>query len=312
MASDHDPGAEQPAPASRDRRTGEGDAPDRAARTGDADRTARIVEADRGEVPDRLYRAGSTIRAERSMKRLRAFLDGQVVLDTVRPLLVWEQPHYPSYYVPVADLHAKLVASGETGSSPDGTAARIHHVQIGDSAASGAARTFPDAHDPALLGHVQISWDAMDAWFEEDEEVFVHPRSPYTRIDALRSSRHVIVEVEKVVVAESRNPVVLYETGLIPRYYLPPTDLRRELFVPSSTVTQCPYKGAANYLSLRAGEANVDDIAWTYPFPTRESAPIAGLVAFPDERVELILDGVRQPRPSSPLLPTSGQSPTST
>jgi uncharacterized protein (DUF427 family) len=258
-----------------------------------------------GETVDRPFRTGSRLRSEPSRKRVRAYLGGHPVFDTVRPLLVWEKPYYPTYYVPVGDLLADLVDTGDTGEAPDGTAAAIHHVQIGDTAAPSAATTFPDAHDPALLGQVRIRFDAMDAWFEEDEQVFVHPRSPYTRIDALRSSRHVTVEVEGVVVADSASPVVLYETGLIPRYYLPPTDLCRELFEPSETVTECPYKGSATYLSLRAGTLRIDDLAWSYPFPTRESVPIAGLVAFPDERVDLILDGVRQPRPDSPVLPTS-------
>jgi uncharacterized protein (DUF427 family) len=221
------------------------------------------------------------------------------------PLLVGEKPSYPTYYVPVADLLAELVETGETASSPDGTDGRAHDVRLGDAVVPGAATTFPDAREPALLAHVKIAWDAMDAWFEEDEEIFVHPRSPYTRIDALRSSRHVVVELEGVVLADSRSPVVLYETGLIPRYYLPPTDVRRELFVSSETVTYCPYKGTANYLSLRSGELQVPDLAWSYPFPVRESTPIAGLVAFPDERVDVTIDGMRQSSPSSPLMPTS-------
>jgi uncharacterized protein (DUF427 family) len=269
-------------------------------------RAARSGDVDGGEMPDRTYRAGSRLRTQRSMKRVRAYLGGRPVLDTVRPLLVWEKPYYPTYYIPVGDLLAELVETGDTAEAPDGTPGTTHHLQIGDTAAPSAATTFLDAHDPALLGHVRIRWDAMDAWFEEDEEVFVHPRSPYTRIDALRSSRHVLVEVEGVVVAESSSPVVLHETGLIPRYYLPPTDLRRALFVPSQTVTHCPYKGSATYLSMRAGTLSMDDLAWSYPFPTRESAPIAGLVAFFDERVDLILDGERQPRPDTPLLPIEG------
>jgi uncharacterized protein (DUF427 family) len=256
---------------------------------------------------DRPFRAGSELRTERSPKRLRAYLGGRVAVDTVAPLLVWEKPYYPTYYVPVADLLAELVETGSTAWSPDGTDGRAHDVRLGDAVVPGAATTFPEAHEPALLAHVKIAWDAMDAWFEEDEEIFVHPRSPYTRIDALRSSRHVVVEVEGVVLADSHSPVVLHETGLIPRYYLPPTDVRRELFVSSETVTYCPYKGSANYLSLHTGELHVPDLAWSYPFPARESAPIAGLVAFFDERVDITLDGVRQLRPSSPRLPTGRQ-----
>jgi uncharacterized protein (DUF427 family) len=252
---------------------------------------------------DRPFRAGEALRTERSLKRVRAELDGRVVLDTTRPLLVWEKASYPTYYVPVDDVRAELVATGATARSPDGTDGRVHDLRLGDVVARGAGMTFPDAHEPALLAHARISWDAMDAWFEEDEEVFVHPRSPYTRIDALRSSRHVEVSLAGVVLAESHRPVALHETGLIPRYYLPPTDVRRELFTPSGTVTRCPYKGVASYQSLDAEGLREADLAWSYAFPTRESLPIAGLIAFYDERVDVTLDGVRQPRPSSASLP---------
>ena len=252
---------------------------------------------------DRPYRAASKLRTERSPKRIRAELGGRVALDTTRALLVWEQPHYPTYFVPADDVLAELHDTGDTVPAPDGTPGRAHDLRLGDAVAMGAALTFPEAHDPALLAQVRVAWAAMDAWFEEDEEVFVHPRDPYTRIDALRSSRHVVIALDGVELAETRHPVVLYETGLIPRYYLPPTDVRRELFVPTDTVTHCPYKGSASYLSLVSDELDEPDLAWSYAFPTRESLPIAGLVAFHDERVDVTVEGVRQPRPASHRLP---------
>jgi uncharacterized protein (DUF427 family) len=266
-------------------------------------------DAGRTDAP---FRAGSTVRTERSLKRVRAHLGGRVAFDTVRALLVWEKPQYPTYYIPVHDVLAELPETGGSADAPDGTVGRVHDVRLGDVVATGAATTFPEAHDPALLAHVRIAWKAMEAWFEEDEEVFVHPRSPYVRIDALRSSRHVVIELDGVVLAETRHPVVLHETGLIPRYYLPPTDVRRDLLVPADTATACPYKGTASYWSLEAGELHAPDLAWTYRFPTREALPIAGLVAFYDERVDVTIDDVRQPRPSSPLRPTDRQAPAST
>jgi uncharacterized protein (DUF427 family) len=137
----------------------------------------------------------------------------------------------------------------------------------------------------------------MDAWFEEDEEVFTHPRDPYTRVDVLASSRHVRIEVGGVTVAESVKPTLLFETGLPARYYVPKPDVRMDLLVHSDTVSECPYKGQAEYWSVRAGAELHPDLAWSYRAPFEESAKIAGLIAFYDEKVDVYVDGVRQERP---------------
>jgi uncharacterized protein (DUF427 family) len=139
----------------------------------------------------------------------------------------------------------------------------------------------------------------MDAWFEEDEQVYTHPRSPYVRVDILPSSRQVRFEVDGVIVAESPRPRVLFETGLPPRFYLPRTDVRLGLLEPSDRVTHCPYKGRAEYWSVRVGDTLHQDLAWSYPTPLPESQRIAGLVTLYNERVDLYLDGVHQPRPQT-------------
>jgi len=129
----------------------------------------------------------------------------------------------------------------------------------------------------------------------------VHPRDPYTRIDSLRSSRHVRIDVDGVTVAESTGPTILFETGLPPRYYLPKTDVRMDLLSPSDSTTECPYKGTAEYWNLEVDGTTHEDIVWSYPFPAHESAPIAGLVCFYDERVDVTVDGVDQERPETPF-----------
>jgi uncharacterized protein (DUF427 family) len=133
----------------------------------------------------------------------------------------------------------------------------------------------------------------MDAWFEEDEPVYTHPRSPYTRVEALASSRHVRVEVDGVTVADSHRPTILFETGLPPRYYVPLTDVRQDLLRPSETQTRCPYKGTAEYFSVEVGGKVHADLVWIYRTPLPESAKVAGLVCFYDERVDLYVDGER-------------------
>jgi uncharacterized protein (DUF427 family) len=136
----------------------------------------------------------------------------------------------------------------------------------------------------------------MDEWFEEDEPVIVHPRDPYTRVDILNSSQHVRIDVDGVTVAESRQPRILFETGLPPRYYLPLTDVQLDLLTPSQTQTQCPYKGTATYWDLTVGEKTYQDYVWIYRSPLPESQKIAGLVCFYNEKVDLYLDGELQPR----------------
>ncbi|QWF76767.1 DUF427 domain-containing protein [Amycolatopsis sp. CA-230715] len=242
----------------------------------------------------------SRIRVERGAKRVRAVLGGQVVADTTAPLLVWEFPYYPAYYVPRADVaDGVLIATDRTKRSPSRGVARLWTVRAGEREVADAALDYPDSPIEELRDHVRFDWSSMDAWFEEDEEIFVHPRNPYTRVDILASSRHVRIELDGVTVAESDNPMLLFETGLPTRYYLPKTDVRMDLVVPSDTVTQCPYKGDARYWTFRTGDTTHTDIAWHYRYPAPESQKIAGRVAFLDERADVFVDGVRQERPKT-------------
>jgi uncharacterized protein (DUF427 family) len=164
---------------------------------------------------------------------------------------------------------------------------------VDGAVAAGAAWSYPESPIEQLRGLVRLDWDAMDAWFEEDEPVYTHPRSPYTRVDALVSSRHVRIEVDGTVVADSHRPVIVFETGIPPRFYLPLTDVRQDLLRPSSTQTRCPYKGTAEYYSVEVGGKVHADLVWTYRSPMPESTKIAGLVCFYDERVDLYVDGER-------------------
>jgi uncharacterized protein (DUF427 family) len=140
----------------------------------------------------------------------------------------------------------------------------------------------------------------MDSWFEEDDEVFVHPRDPYHRVDVLNSSRHVKVVVEGEVVAETHRPRLLFETGLPTRYYFPKLDVRLELLEPTDSVTACPYKGQARYWSVRVGDHVVKDLVWSYPTTIPECPKIENLLSFYNEKVDLYVDGELQVRPKTP------------
>jgi uncharacterized protein (DUF427 family) len=235
------------------------------------------------------------VRVEQGGKRVRAYLGGEVVADTTRPLLVWEVPYYPTYYLPAADVAAELVPTGDVDHSPSRGDAAVLTVRTGTAEAAGAARRYDESPVDELRGHVRLDWGAMDAWFEEDEQVFTHVRSPYTRVDILPTSREVVVTLGGVELARSTHAHALFETGLPARWYVPRVDVRMDLLVPSDTVTHCPYKGRAEHLSARVdGGTVVPDVAWSYPTPLPESERIAGLVAFYDQRVAVTVDGERQ------------------
>jgi uncharacterized protein (DUF427 family) len=242
-----------------------------------------------------------TVRVQRSPKRVRALLGGRPAADSRAVALVWEHDYYPAYWFPAADVAATLEPTGRTEKISHLGAAEVFDVTSGDTRAAGAARRFGSDVDEPLRGLVRLDWDAMDEWLEEDEPVYTHPRDPYTRIDIIGSSRHIEVIVDGVTVADSRQPRILFETGLIPRFYLPMSDVRYDLLRPSDTRSHCPYKGTASYFSVQTETRLHRDVVWLYRTPLPESVKIAGLVCFYNERVEMWVDGEKQERPRSPL-----------
>jgi uncharacterized protein (DUF427 family) len=250
--------------------------------------------------PTKTTEARGRGRVEQGAKRIRAYLGGQLVADTTRPLLVWEKPYYPTYYFPAADVRSELLAAdGRVAHSPSRGDAHSFTVSAGGEDAPGAALLYEESRFEELQDTIRLDWDAMDAWFEEDEQVFTHPRDPYTRVDILPSSRHVRIEVGGVSIAESDKPTLLFETGLPVRYYLPKTHVRLDLLVPSDTISHCPYKGQAEYWSIRTGDTVHPDLAWSYPTPLPESQKIAGLVSFYNEKLDIHINGTLQERPRS-------------
>lgn len=233
-------------------------------------------------------------------RRVRAFLGGTAVLDTTRALYVWEWPNYPQYYIPLADVNADVLVDEDHSEHLARGSARRHGLRAGETSRAGVAHVYGDDALEGLAGTVRFEWAALDAWFEEDEQVFVHPRDPYARVDVLRSTRTVRVELEGAVLAESSCPVMVFETGLPTRYYLNRTAVNFDHLLPTDTVTSCPYKGeTSGYWSARIGEQLHADLAWVYDFPVRQVAPIAGLIAFYNERVDMTVDGVLLERPTT-------------
>jgi uncharacterized protein (DUF427 family) len=242
------------------------------------------------------------IRLEASPKHVRAQLGGVMIADSARPILVWEKPYYPTYYFPIADIRTDLFAVSPTAShSPSRGEATVYSITAGGRTATDAALRYEQSPIVELRDLVRVEWSAMDHWFEEDEEVYTHPRDPYSRVDVLASSRRIQVEVDGVLVADSTSPRLLFETGLPTRYYLPKTHVRMELLRHTESATDCPYKGTAEYWSVDVKGAEQPDLAWSYKAPFAESQKIAGLIAFYNEKVDIIVDGVRLDRPHTPF-----------
>ena len=237
---------------------------------------------------------------EPAPRRVRAVLGGEVVLDTIAARYVWERPHYPQYYIPLTDIRAEFLVIEQREESTSRGTARPAALRVGNTRRSGCARVYGADATHGLQYTAWFEFAALDAWYEEDEQIFVHPRNPYTRVDAIRSSRTVRVELQESVLAESASPVMLYETGLPTRYYLNPREVDYTHLTPSDTVTECPYKGrTSGYWSLTPGRgrSGYPDLAWTYHFPLTSVGAIAGLVAFYNEQLDIWIDGKLQPRP---------------
>jgi uncharacterized protein (DUF427 family) len=240
------------------------------------------------------------VRVEPGLKRVRVFVAGHCVADTLHPVYVWENPAYPTYYIPRTDVDETcLVPSGTRSHSTSRGDANHFTVKVNGAERVDAALQYDQSPIEELRDLVRFDWGAMDAWFEEDEEVYTHARSPYARIDILPSSRPVRVEVDGVVLAESDHAHVLFETGLPPRWYLPKTDVRFDLLVATDTESHCPYKGKAEYWSARIGDRLERDLVWSYRTPLPESERVAGLVCFYNEKVDLFIDGELQERPKT-------------
>ena len=238
---------------------------------------------------------------EDSAKRVRVYVGGETVADSTRARLVWEIPYYPQYYFPVDDVRTDLlVATGETVHVPSRGEGKLFTVKAGRKEAVNAAWRFDESPIEDLRNYVRFDWEAMDSWFEEDEEVFVHARPADHRIEILASSRHVRVELDGVTLAETSSPRLLFETSLPTRFYLPKPHVRLDLLTTSETVTRCPFKGTTVHYSADINGTVRPDVAWEYPTPVLESVKVAGLVCFYNERVDLYVDGERLERPDTP------------
>ena len=246
-----------------------------------------------------------TVRLEPVAKRVRAFVGGVAIADSYRVMMMFETSRLGVYYFPIEDVRRDLLdATSTVVKSPAKGDASYYSITVDGRTVENAAWRYlnPPAGCPEIANLVAFHWKLMDAWFEEDDEVFVHARDPYHRIDVLDSSREVRVVVGGHDVAVTRRARFLFETGLPVRYYIPKEDVRIDLLQPSQMKTACAYKGpTSRYWQASAADGSVRDIAWSYEDPAPEVTTIAGMVAFFNERVDAIcIDGKEIPRTQTP------------
>ena len=245
------------------------------------------------------------MRTEPSGRWVRAFVGDVPVVDSRSPLLFWED-HFPvpNYAFEPGHVRQDLLrptdseppAAGFFG--PKGPVSEWFDLEV-DGRRLDHAAWRRDA--PELGNRLVLSWQPglLDRWLEEDEEVGGHPRDPHKRVDALPSSRHVVVSLDGMVLADSTSPVLLFETGLPTRYYLPEADVRLAQLEPSARRSHCPYKGVADRYWDLPGHPDGAGLAWSYSQPTPAVGRIQDRIAFYDEMVDVRVDGVAQPRPVS-------------
>jgi uncharacterized protein (DUF427 family) len=247
------------------------------------------------------------VRHEFIGKWVRGYVGSSAVVDTRAPMLFWEEnfpvPHYSfatedvrtDLLVPSVDAHPQQPFFF----LPQGPVTTWYDLVLD-------GRRIPFAawvrDDPVLVDRIIFSWQpGLLHWLEEDEEVAGHPRDPHKRVEAIASSRRVTVAVDGKVLAESARPVLLFETDLPTRYYLPAEDVNLSELSASPNKSLCPYKGTADRYWNLIGNEELRNVAWSYSHPFPAVGKVAGLISFYNELVDITVDGVPQHRPVSPF-----------
>jgi uncharacterized protein (DUF427 family) len=244
---------------------------------------------------------GRTIYLEPTPKRLRVEVGGEVIADSRRAMMLHESGLQPVYYFPPEDVRTDVLESTERHTRcPKKGEASYYTINAGGETVENGAWYYPEPLEGAefIRGLIAFYFDRMGRWMEENEEIGVHPRDPYHRVDVIRTDRRIRVSLNGELLAETDRAVALFESNLPTRWYMPREDVVAGL-EPSDTVTRCPYKGAASYYSVSGVEGGTD-LIWYYDEPLPEVGKIAGLLCFYNEKVDIELDGEAQERPDSP------------
>jgi uncharacterized protein (DUF427 family) len=223
---------------------------------------------------------------------MRVRFGGTWIADSEDVLLLFEPGHYPMAYFREADISAgTLERTDHTTRHPDLGLASWYTVRAGDKSAARGAWQHIDlpAYAGELQGRIAFAWPAMDAFYEEDERILGHAADSYHRIDIRQSSRRLVVRHADRIVADAKRPIVLYESGFAPRWYVRRADIDESALTPVEHQTFCPYKGLCSYYDI--GDARL--AAWSYRDAYSQVGRISDLVSFEPEIVSAQLDGTQ-------------------
>ncbi|NGX39034.1 MAG: hypothetical protein KR126chlam1_00353 [Chlamydiae bacterium] len=237
-----------------------------------------------------------------SPRWVRVYFNGQMIAGSKSMMLLREKDHLPVYYFPKQDVRMDFLQPSDHKTHSDYKGDGVFwHVQVDNKIANNAAFIFHSSSGTGLKleDYVAFEWNKMDAWFEEDEEIFVYARDPHKRVDVIQSSRHIKVVHNGITLGETKRPTLLFETGLPTRYYMPKHDAHMDLLQRTDTVSRCPYKGEANIYTVKIDDSQNEGLAWIYRFPTLECTKIQGLVGFFNEKLDIYEDGILLPRPKT-------------
>jgi uncharacterized protein (DUF427 family) len=245
---------------------------------------------------------GRALYMEPCEKWIRVMVGGETIADTRHAILLSESGHQPVYYFPPEDVRADVLEPSDRHTRcPKKGEASYYTIRAGDKVVEAGAWYYPEPLEGAepLKGMIAFYFDRMDHWYEEDEEIVVHPRDPYHRVDVIPTSRHIKISLDGEVLAETDHAMALFESNLPTRWYLPREDVSAEV-VSTETVTRCPYKGTASYYAVKRSDGDtVKDLIWYYDEPLRAVDGIAGRLCFFNERVDVEIDGELEGRPET-------------
>jgi uncharacterized protein (DUF427 family) len=223
-------------------------------------------------------------------RRMRVRFGGAWIADSEHVLLLFEPGRYPVAYFPQTDISPEVLERTEhTTRHPDLGLTAWYTAKAEQQHTTRAAWQHVDLPSYAtdLQERVAFAWPAMDAFYEEDERILGHAADSYHRIDIRQASRNLAVRHHDRVVADTKRPVVLFESGFAPRWYAPRADIDESALTSVEHQTFCPYKGLCSYYDI--GDARL--AAWSYREPYSEVGRISGLVSFEPDIVSVQLDG---------------------
>jgi uncharacterized protein (DUF427 family) len=229
------------------------------------------------------------LRFEPCAKRVRAIVQGETIVDSLHAVVVAGPGYLPVYYFPPEDVRADFLKPSNHRSRHSSLGEATHsHLAIAGKRIENAAWSYANPLSSAerIKGFVAFERNKMNHWFEEDEEVFGHPRDPRHRVDVRRSSREVCAIFAGQTIAFTHRAMFLFETGHPTRYYVPPEDVRQDVLVATSRRTTCPYKGDASYWSIKLGDRIAEDAVWAYLDPLPDCPQIKGYYCFYPEKLD--------------------------